>query len=125
MRNVKYGRDEYRFRMTPNGMKHELYKMITSNINIGGETLFSYEFERTYHAEMEDLFSKLTVSDEQGEMILREYTDYRGYLDYEIEVISDGKSQMFSKIYGEKSGGETQMPYMGAYCEVQWLSSFY
>ena len=39
-------------------------------------------------------------------------TDYRSYLDYDIQVISkDGRMQRFSKTYGEKSGGETQTPY--------------
>ena len=37
---------------------------------------------------MEDLFSKLTESDTSGDSILQEYTDYRGYLDYDIEVIT-------------------------------------
>ena len=32
-------------------------------------------------------------------------------VDYDIEVNSNGKPQLFSKIYGEKSGGETQTPY--------------
>lgn len=86
--------------------------MITSKINYGGVTLFTSAFEDRYHDEMETLFSKLTESDEHGDKILSEYTDYREYMDYDIEIISkDGKSQYFSKIYGEKSGGETQTPY--------------
>ena len=85
--------------------------MITSDINISGSTLFSSILEEQYHEEMEDLFSKLTESDTAGDSILQEYTDYRGYLDYDIEVTSNGKPQLFSKIYGEKSGGETQTPY--------------
>ena len=86
--------------------------MIMSEFNLGGGTLFSTQFEEEYHDEMNELFSKLTVSDENGEDVLREYTDYRSYLDYDIEIISkDGKSQKFSKIYREKSGGETQTPY--------------
>lgn len=117
---VKYGRDEYRFKYSANEHKQELYRMIMSEINLGGNTLFSNEFEKEYHSEMEDLFTKLTESDDQGEVILKEYTDYRGYLDYDIEVISNGKTQMFSKIHGEKSGGETQTPYY-----VAIAASFY
>ena len=94
------------------GRKQGLYEMITSEVNMGGFTLFASEFEERYHSEMEDLFSKLTESDEHGDKILSEYTDYREYMDYDIEIVSkDGKSQFFSKIYGEKSGGETQTPY--------------
>ncbi len=111
LKDIKYGQDSYRFILKPNQFKEGLYEMITSDINIGGLTLFSSIFEEKYHEEMEDLFSKLTESDTLGDSILQEYTDYRGYLDYDIEVISNGKSQLFSKIYGEKSGGETQTPY--------------
>ena len=86
--------------------------MIMSDFNLSGFNLFSTQFDEEYHDEMEELFSKLTASDENGDDVLREYTDYRSYLDYDIEIISkDGKSQKFSKIYREKSGGETQTPY--------------
>ncbi len=111
LKDIKYGHDSYRFILKSNGLKQGLYEMITSDINIGGLTLFSSAFEEQYHEEMEDLFSKLTESDTTGDSILQEYTDYRGYLDYDIEVTSNGKPQLFSKIYGEKSGGETQTPY--------------
>ena len=111
LKDIKYGQDSYKFVLKPNQVKEGLYKMITSDINIGGQTLFSKAFEEEYHVEMEDLFSKLTESDTTGDSILKEYTDYRGYLDYDIEVNSNGKLQLFSKIYGEKSGGETQTPY--------------
>lgn len=111
LRDIKYGHDSYQFVLNPNALKKGLYDMITSDINIGGATLFSSFFEERYHEEMEDLFSKLTESDTAGDSILQEYTDYRGYLDYDIAVTSNGKTQYFSKIYGEKSGGETQTPY--------------
>lgn len=111
LKEIKYGHDSYRFLLKSNSLKQGLYEMITSDMNIGGETLFSSFFEEQYHEEMEDLFSKLTESDMTGDAILQEYTDYRGYLDYDIEVNSNGKPQLFSKIYGEKSGGETQTPY--------------
>ena len=111
LKEIKYGHDSYRFLLKSNSLKQGLYEMITSDMNIGGETLFSSFFEEQYHEEMEDLFSKLMESDMTGDAILQEYTDYRGYLDYDIEVNSNGKPQLFSKIYGEKSGGETQTPY--------------
>ncbi len=112
LKSIYYGNDSYRFLMSAKKEKQSLYTMITSDMNIGGTTLFSQQFEGEYRAEMDDLFLKLTESDAEGEGILREYTDYREYLDYDIEIVSkDGKSQYFSKIYGEKSGGETQTPY--------------
>ena len=112
LKNIYYGNDSYKFHYSAHGRKQGLYEMITSEVNMGGFTLFASEFEERYHSEMEDLFSKLTESDEHGDRILSEYTDYREYMDYDIEIVSkDGKSQFFSKIYGEKSGGETQTPY--------------
>ena len=112
LKNIYYGNDSYKFHYSAHSRKQGLYEMITSEVNMGGFTLFASEFEECYHSEMEDLFSKLTESDEHGDKILSEYTDYREYMDYDIEIVSkDGKSQYFSKIYGEKSGGETQTPY--------------
>lgn len=112
LKNIYYGNDSYKFHYSAHSRKQGLYEMITSEVNMGGFTLFASEFEERYHSEMEDLFSKLTESDEHGDKILSEYTDYREYMDYDIEIESkDGKSQFFSKIYGEKSGGETQTPY--------------
>ncbi len=112
LKSIYYGSDSYKFHLTSSKSKQGLYEMITSDVNVGGLTLFSNVFEDKYQEEMDDLFSKLTESDEHGEMILAEYTDYRSYLDYDIEILSkDGKSQYFSKIHGEKSGGETQTPY--------------
>ena len=112
LKPIYYGNDSYRFDYIPEKKKKRLYEMIMSDFNLGGGTLFSTQFEEEYHDEMNELFSKLTVSDENGDDVLREYTDYRSYLDYDIEIISkDGKSQKFSKIYREKSGGETQTPY--------------
>ncbi len=112
LNSIYYGNDSYKFRISHNKNKEGLYKMITSDFNIGGETLFIRVFEEQYQNEMDELFSKLTESDESGESVLSEYIDYRSYLDYDIEIVSkDGKKQWFSEIYGEKSGGETQTPY--------------
>ncbi len=112
---IKYGNDQYRFICSANAAKSRLYEMITSDVNIStgqGFSLFSMQFDAQYHDEMNELFTKLTETDENGNDVINEYTDYRRYLDYDIEIISsNGKSQKFSKIYREKSGGETQTPY--------------
>lgn len=112
LKDIYYGEDSYRFEITYNKSKESIYKMITSNDNMGGFTLWANSFEEEYKEEMEDLFAKLTAYDDKGEKVLAEYTDYRSYLDYDIVVEKrDGSLQRFSKIYGEKSGGETQTPY--------------
>jgi len=112
LKDVYYGEDSYKFELTHNKRKESIYKMITSNNNEAGFNLWSNSFDAEYKEEMEDLFAKLTAYDDKGEKVLAEYTDYRSYLDYDIIVEKkDGTVQHFSKIYGEKSGGETQTPY--------------
>lgn len=112
LKDIYYGEDTYKFELTSNKKKESIYQMITSNKNESGFNLLSQSFEDEYKEEMEDLFSKLTAYDDKGEKVLSEYTDYRGYLDYDIIAEKrDGTLQRFSKIYGEKSGGETQTPY--------------
>lgn len=112
LKPIYYGNDSYRFDWTPDKKKKRLYDMIVSDFNLGGFNLFTTQFDAEYHDEMNELFSKLTASDEQGDDVIREYTDYRSYLDYDIDIVSrDGRTQKFSKIYREKSGGETQTPY--------------
>lgn len=112
LKPIYYGNDSYRFDWEPDKKKKKLFEMIMSDFNLGGFNLFSTQFDEEYHDEMNELFSKLTASDEHGDDVIREYTDYRSYLDYDIDIVSkDGKTQKFSKIYREKSGGETQTPY--------------
>lgn len=112
LKDIYYGEDSYKFELTSNKKKESIYQMITSKKNEAGYNLWSQSFEDEYKEEMEDLFAKLTAYDDKGEKVLAEYTDYRNYLDYDILVEKrDGSVQRFSKIYGEKSGGETQTPY--------------
>ncbi|MDD4717558.1 MAG: SbcC/MukB-like Walker B domain-containing protein, partial [Eubacteriales bacterium] len=112
LKDIYYGDDRYRFDITFNSKKESLYRMIMSDQNIGDFNLWSSSFETEYRDEMDELFVKLTAYDDEGDKVIEEYTDYRNYLDYDIFVESrSGSIQKFSKIYGEKSGGETQTPY--------------
>lgn len=112
LKGIYYGDDSYKFELSPNKQKENIYRMIISKNNEAGFNLWSQSFEAEYHEEMEDLFAKLTAYDDLGDKVLTEYTDYRSYLDYDILVEkNDGTVQRFSRIYGEKSGGETQTPY--------------
>ncbi|MDW7670352.1 MAG: SbcC/MukB-like Walker B domain-containing protein [Bacillota bacterium] len=112
LREIYYGDDRYKFDITANRKKEKIYQMIKSGNNIEGYSLLSQSFDDQYREEMEDLFDKLTAYDDKGEKVLEEYTDYRNYLDYDIIVENrNGATQRFSRIYKEKSGGETQVPY--------------
>ena len=118
---VYYGEDSYRFTITFDKKKEGLYRMITSDYNMGDNTIFTSQFEAEYREEMQDLFDKLMVHDDGGDKVVAEYTDYRSYLDYDIEIEKrSGGRQRFSEIYGEKSGSETQVPFY-----VAIAASFY
>ncbi|MCM1119655.1 MAG: AAA family ATPase [bacterium] len=119
--SIYYGDDSYRFKISFDKRKEGLYRMITSENNQEGMNLWTSAFEAEYRDEMADLFAKLMTKDDSGQKIVEEYTDYRSYLDYDIEIHKkDGSVQRFSDIYGEKSGSETQVPYY-----VAIAASFY
>lgn len=119
--SIYYGDDSYHFKLGFDKKKEGLYRMITSENNQEGINLWTATFEEQYKEEMAELFDKLMTKDDNGQKIVEEYTDYRSYLDYDIEIRKkDGSVQRFSDIYGEKSGSETQVPYY-----VAIAASFY
>ena len=119
--HIYYGDDSYHFKLSFDKGKEGLYRMITSENNQEGINLWTAAFEAEYREEMTELFNKLMTKDDNGQKIVEEYTDYRSYLDYDIEIRKrDGSVQRFSDIYGEKSGSETQVPYY-----VAIAASFY
>ncbi|MCI7129154.1 MAG: AAA family ATPase [Lachnospiraceae bacterium] len=119
--HIYYGDDSYHFKLSFDKGKEGLYRMITSENNQEGINLWTAAFEAEYREEMTELFDKLMTKDDNGQKIVEEYTDYRSYLDYDIEIRKrDGSVQRFSDIYGEKSGSETQVPYY-----VAIAASFY
>lgn len=119
--SIYYGDDSYHFKIGFDKKKEGLYRMITSENNQEGINLWTATFEEQYKEEMAELFDKLMAKDDNGQKIVEEYTDYRSYLDYDIEIRKkDGSIQRFSDIYGEKSGSETQVPYY-----VAIAASFY
>ena len=121
LNGIYYGEDSYRFVLTSDKKKDSLYRMITSENNQEGYNLWTASFEEEYKEEMKELFDKLMTKDDKGDQVIREYTDYRSYLDYDIEIHKkNGAVQKFSAIYGEKSGSETQVPYY-----VAIAASFY
>ena len=120
LKNVYYGNDNYQFKIEGNKDKFALYKMIMSDLNTGGSTLFSTALEQEYRDEMEELFEKIRVSNDSNMKTAREYTDYRNYLQYDIVISNkDGEKKLLSKNAGYTSGGETQTP-----CYVAIAASF-
>ena len=111
LKGIDYNGVFYRFLYSANKNKKRLYDMIMDNSNLGGYTLFTDSFESSYREEMEDLFGKLRAQDANGAQVLDEYSDYRNYLDYDIEIKEGEKIVRFSSVGAESSGGETQVPY--------------
>lgn len=117
--SASFGEDTYSFRVEPNKEYERYYKMITDDmLLIGGYNLMSNQFNLKYKNEIEDLFSIITgegnTSLEQSdyENRIRTFTDYRTYLNFDIEVTNQaGEVQRLSKTIGKKSGGETQTPF--------------
>ena len=111
LKDINYGEDTYKFIITPNNQKRNLYNMIMADDNVGGEGIFTSNFESQYKEEIEELFDKIKSGD-SSDAAVREYTDYRTYLDYDIEIHkSNGTVQRLSAKAKSSSGGESQVPF--------------
>ncbi len=103
--------------MMPRVEYKRFYDMIVDDMLVRGYSLLSESFNAKYKDEIADLFSLITQSDEgrdsqEAEKRIQEFTDYRTYLTFDLEVESpDGTTQRLSRTLGKKSGGETQTPF--------------
>ena len=92
----------------------QYYDIFTSNQNFNSTNLFVETLSDKNASLMQELFERLTSNskDINQEKLVREYTDYRKFMSYDIRITNkNGKDSYFSKIYKEKSGGETQTPF--------------
>ena len=111
LKDINYGEDTYKFILTPNSQKRNLYNMIMSEENMGSGNLFAGNFESQYKDEIEELFTRIRAGDSSDKTV-REYTDYRTYLDYDIEITKkNGTVQKLSAKAKSNSGGESQVPF--------------
>lgn len=121
MKDMQFGTDCYRFRLHGKYDMLHYYRMITDPDLYLGHSLFSHVFKEKHGEVVEDLFLKIAEEQDQFSESLNFYTDYRSYLDFELEIIDEkGRETKFSKVALEKSGGETQVPFY-----VAILASFY
>ena len=111
LKDINYGEDTYKFILSPNNQKRNLYNMIMADDNLGTSNLFSGNFESQYKDEIDELFTKIKAGDSSDQAV-REYTDYRTYLDYDIEITKkNGNVQKLSAKAKSNSGGESQVPF--------------
>ena len=122
LKQTQFGTDRYQFRADRNPDYAEYYDMIMAPEWMEGEGgLFALPFQQKYGKLMEDLFSRLAMSDDtqlnarkQSELQqnIERYTDFRTYLKFDLETTDqNGSKQLLSQTLNTKSGGETQTPF--------------
>jgi uncharacterized protein YPO0396 len=121
LKNIRFGEDSYEFIFPKSKEYGEYYDMVLSEEAIqSGEEIFNYDFEMKYQRQLEELFINLASEDLNARGSVNKFTDYRTYMDYDILITNtSGDKINYSKVFKEKSGGETQVPFY-----VATLASF-
>ncbi|MCD8367583.1 MAG: cell division protein MukB [Clostridiales bacterium] len=122
LKQAQFGTDSYLFRVDRNPDYGEYYDMIMAPELMEGDVgLFALPFQQKYGKLMEDLFSRIAMSDDtqvnarkQSELQqnIARFTDFRTYLKFDLETTDqNGSKQLLSQTLNTKSGGETQTPF--------------
>ena len=110
--NIKFGNDRYEFIFPRSSEYASFYEMVTSDLEDGQDGLLTYEFQQKYDQQIRELFETLSVDEVNSNGAINKFTDYRTYMDYDIRIINNnGDTMTYSKVFKEKSGGETQVPF--------------
>ncbi len=120
LKDVKFGRDSYRFSVEPNKDYIEYYKMITDDLllNVGDAEDIYLE---KYGPIMNNLFALISDSSSSNDIATRQeiiqnvekFTDYRTYLVFDLLVKrgSNESESSLARTFKRQSGGETQTPF--------------
>jgi uncharacterized protein YPO0396 len=110
LRDLEFHHKRYRFTHKPSDKYRSYYDLILGTEMLGSEPLFESLFYQQHKDSFDDFYRQLTTPN--GDEELERLTDYRRYLNYDIEVLhGDGQRSQLSKIIGHTSGGETQTPF--------------
>ncbi len=110
--NITFGNDRYEFIFPRSTEYASFYEMVTSDLEDGQEGLLTLEFQQKYDEQIRELFETLSVDEINSNGAINKFTDYRTYMDYDIRIINrNGETMTYSKVFKEKSGGETQVPF--------------
>jgi len=116
--NKSFGPDEeiYKFEVKRSEDKSfgEYYDIFVGKEDYDVKDLFTEQLSDKNFKLMQDLFLRLTqtVQSDKHDQIVREYTDYRKFMSYDIKITNKrNEVSYFSKINNEKSGGEIQTPF--------------
>ena len=121
LKDVKFGRDSYQFKVSPNKDYIEYYDMITDDLllNIGDAEEVYLE---KYGPVMTNLFNMISDStletknaDQRQQIIanVEKFTNYTTYLNFDL-LVKRGESNDWSSLartFKRQSGGETQTPF--------------
>lgn len=119
LKEVKFGRDSYRFSVEPNKDYMNYYNMITDDLllNVGDAEDIYLE---KYKDSMADLFNMISDSTDQSGDVkaqilenIQKFTDYRTYLIFDL-LVRRGENEVESSLartFKRQSGGETQTPF--------------
>ena len=109
---ITFGNDRYEFIFPRSSEYAQFYEMVTSELVDLQQGLFTYDFQTKYDEQIRELFESLSVDELNSNGAINKFTDYRTYMDYDIKIINaDGETMTYSKVFKEKSGGETQVPF--------------
>lgn len=113
LKEIYFGDESYEFKVVKSNELNKYHDMVMDEENIAeGFNLFTDIYQMKYKEILDELFEKLILDDSNSENELKKLTDYRNYMDYDIQInYKDGTYSLFSKVCKEKSGGETQTPY--------------
>ena len=118
--NITFGNDRYEFIFPRSSEYASFYEMVTSDLEDGSDGLLTLEFQQKYDEQIRELFETLSVDEVNSNGAINKFTDYRTYMDYDIRIINrNGETMTYSKVFKEKSGGETQVPF-----DVAIIASF-
>ena len=109
---ITFGNDRYEFIFPRSSEYATFYEMVTSDLEANSERLLTYEFQQKYDEQIRELFETLSIDEVNSHGAINKFTDYRTYMDYDIRIINNnGDTMTYSKVFKEKSGGETQVPF--------------
>jgi len=112
LQNITFGNDHYEFIFPRSSEYAQFYDMVTSELVDLNQGLFTYDFQNKYDEQIRELFESLSMDELNSNGAINKFTDYRTYMDYDIKITNrDGDTMTYSKVFKEKSGGETQVPF--------------
>lgn len=118
LKNRPFGNDYYQIMTKPSeNIEYKKYYPIFMEKNIEKDDkkeidLFIDNIKNYKKILLDELFEKITSFNTEYEKSIYDFFDYRNYLNYDIQIKDkEGNLSLFSKVFREKSGGETQVPF--------------